>query len=530
MSNIATLLIERSKSQPKALALFDLTRSKYEQTRSAQMLAHGYDQDALTFESFCERFSRLSSGLSSLEGLAQGERVAICMENRPEFFDLLFACWCSGLCVVPINAKLHAKELLHILSDSGAKFAFLSDEKMPELRRLLSQSQTPQVRLMNLGSTAYASLYDHEASACVALKPTDLAWLFYTSGTTGRPKGAMLTHGNLWAMTKAYDADIEEISTGCVNFHAAPLSHGSGLYAIPHLLGGGMQVIFDGFEPAQILQGLRTFSRVSFFVAPTMLMRLVHAAPEGAQWPGLKTIIYGGAPMYVSDVIKALDCFGAKLYQLFGQGESPMTITGLSKANHLGARDALHLARLGSCGLPRTGVQVRVVDEAGRDVPIGEVGEIITWNETVMLGYWAKPLESALALRDQWLYTGDLGCLDQQGYLTLKDRSKDLIISGGSNIYPREVEEVLLLHEDVNECSVVGRAHPDWGEEVVAFVVSKSGGKIDSKELEQLCLDNIARFKRPKAYFMVDGLPKNNYGKVLKSVLRADLQKENLHE
>jgi acyl-CoA synthetase (AMP-forming)/AMP-acid ligase II len=261
-----------------------------------------------------------------------------------------------------------------------------------------------------------------------------------------------------------------------------------------------------------------------------MLMRLVHAAPEGAQWTGLKTIIYGGAPMYVSDVIKALDCFGAKLYQLFGQGESPMTITGLSKSDHLGARDALHLARLGSCGLPRTGVQVRVVDEAGRDVPIGEVGEIITCNETVMLGYWAKPLESALALRDQWLYTGDLGCLDQQGYLTLKDRSKDLIISGGSNIYPREVEEVLLLHEDVNECSVVGRAHPDWGEEVVAFVVSKSGGKIDSKELEQLCLDNIARFKRPKAYFMVDGLPKNNYGKVLKSVLRADLQKENAHE
>ncbi len=237
----------------------------------------------------------------------------------------------------------------------------------------------------------------------------------------------------------------------------------------------------------------------------------------------LKTIYYGGGPMYVADLKRALSIFGPRLYQLYGQGESPMTITGLPKAKHVDIRGEEDLR---SCGFPRTGVQVRVVDESDRDLPIGEVGEVITRSDCVMEGYWNNEKASAETLRGGWLHTGDLGSLDERKYLTLRDRSKDLIISGGSNIYPREVEEVLLRHPDVIEASVVGKSHPEWGEEVVAFVVAKPGAVIKAEALDAICLDHIARFKRPKEYRFVESLPKNNYGKVLKTDLRAILQAE----
>jgi len=189
-----------------------------------------------------------------------------------------------------------------------------------------------------------------------------------------------------------------------------------------------------------------------------------------------------------------------------------MTITGLPQSEHE------KRAHLESCGFERTGVEVKIFDDDDNELPPGEVGEIVTRSDCVMAGYWKNPEATAKALRGGWLHTGDVGSLDAEGFLTIKDRSKDLIISGGSNIYPREIEEVLLQHPAVAECSVVGRAHPEWGEEVVAFIVAK--GSIDKTELDRLCLDNIARFKRPKDYRFVESLPKNNYGKVLKTELR----------
>jgi long-chain acyl-CoA synthetase len=216
--------------------------------------------------------------------------------------------------------------------------------------------------------------------------------------------------------------------------------------------------------------------------------------------------------MYVADALRAIDFFGPRLYQLFGQGESPMTITGLPQSEHA-ARSHLE-----TCGYARTGVEVRVADAEDRDLPPGEVGEILTRSACVMAGYWENPQASAQALRGGWLHTGDLGSLDEAGYLTIRDRSKDMIISGGANIYPREIEEVLLRHPAVAECSVVGRPHPEWGEAVVAFVVRRGG--VTAQELDALCLGHIARFKRPRDYRFVDALPKNNYGKVLKTELR----------
>jgi len=238
----------------------------------------------------------------------------------------------------------------------------------------------------------------------------------------------------------------------------------------------------------------------------------------------LQALVYGGAPMYVSDLLKTLDVFGPHLVQIYGQGESPMTITQLSRQDHQGNGDAAHLARLASCGIARSAVQVRVVDDDGRDMPTGEPGEIITRSDTRMLGYWNNPVATAAAIRDGWLWTGDIGAFDELGYLTLRDRSKDMIIRGGSNIYPREIEEVLLRHAAVAEVSVIGAESADLGEEPVAFVVLKPGMTVTPQELDALCLDNMARFKRPREYFFPEDLPKNNYGKILKTTLRQQLK------
>src|SRR3954452_5152675 len=278
---------------------------------------------------------------------------------------------------------------------------------------------------------------------------------------------------------------------------------------------------------ADILEVVRRHPHVSFFAAPTMLTRLMHAPQvPGADLANLKTIYYGGGPMDVADLEKALPLFGRRLSQLFVQGESPMTITGLNQRHHADTAHSKRRERLGSCGVARTGVLVRVVDEDDRDLPPGEVGEVVTSSDCVMEGYWENKDASAETLRGGWLHTGDLGSIDEDGFLTLRDRSKDMIISGGSNIYPREIEEVLLRHPDLVEASIVGRPHPDWGEEVVAFVVTRPGAEIAEPALDRLCLDHIARFKRPREYRFVEALPKNNYGKVLKPELRRQLQKQ----
>jgi long-chain acyl-CoA synthetase len=247
----------------------------------------------------------------------------------------------------------------------------------------------------------------------------------------------------------------------------------------------------------------------------------------GADLSNLKTIIYGGAPMYLADLEEALEVFGPRLAQIYGQGETPMTITALSKADHADRDHPRWRDRLQSVGLARTDVEVRVVGDDDHELPVGEIGEVVVRGDVVMAGYWNQPDATAETLRGGWLHTGDMGSFDDEGYLTLRDRSKDLIISGGMNIYPREVEEALLRHPGVGAVSVVGRPDPEWGEAVIAFVVAAdlaSPPTID--ELDQTCLDAIARFKRPKDYRFVDSLPTNNYGKVLKRELRDRLLAE----
>jgi long-chain acyl-CoA synthetase len=282
-----------------------------------------------------------------------------------------------------------------------------------------------------------------------------------------------------------------------------------------------------GFDADEFLALAAGHRLATAFAAPTMVKRLVErAAARPVPDDAIRTIVYGGGPMYVADIRRALDVMGHRFVQIYGQGESPMTITALSRGQHADRHHPDYEARLGSVGVAQSVVEVRVVDGDGRPLRPGESGEVVVRGDTVMRGYWRNAEATAHTLRDGWLHTGDVGALDAHGFLTLKDRSKDVIISGGANIYPREVEEALLAHPGVDEACVVGRAHPEWGEEVVAVVVRRPGVPVDEPGLERVCLERIARFKRPRAYRFVDALPKNNYGKVLKREVRRWLDEE----
>ncbi len=342
----------------------------------------------------------------------------------------------------------------------------------------------------------------------------------------------VITHGNLRAMSDCFLTDVETVAPGDAILHAAPLSHGSGLYVLPHVLAGATNVVPEsgGFDPAEIVELIDVFDHALFFAAPTMVKRLVDStAIPAARLDHLKSIVFGGGPMYVADCKAAFAALGPRLAQIYGQGESPMTITAMNRALLTDAIARGDDARLGSVGIAQHGIDVIVAGTDDMPLPQGNVGEVLVRGPTVMAGYWMNPQASAAALANGWLHTGDVGSLDADGFLTLKDRSKDLIISGGSNIYPREVEEVLQSHPDVAEVAVIGRSHPEWGEEVVACIVAR-GDATDptahrnlEQALDMLCLDRIARFKRPKVYFFVDELPKNNAGKVLKTALRERL-------
>jgi acyl-CoA synthetase (AMP-forming)/AMP-acid ligase II len=479
-----------------------------------------------TWAEFAAHTAGAAAGLRDDLGMVPGDRVAIVMRNRPEYLEALMAIWHAGLVAVPVNARLHRDEIAYILDHSGSSIALTDDEHADDVESLVGTVPSlkaavvaPGERWTRLAGSSPAPLTDRLAS--------DPAWLFYTSGTTGRPKGATLTHHNLLMMSLSYFADIDHVRATDSILHAAPISHGSGLYGLPHIARGAVSVLPESgnLDGSELTALLARWSGLSFFAAPIMVKRLAaDPAVATADLTHLRTIIYGGAPMYLADLEDALAVFGERLAQIYGQGETPMTITALSKADH-GDRDHPRWRdRMQSVGAARTDVEVRVVDEDGNELRSGEPGEVLVRGDVVMVGYWNQPEATSATLRDGWLHTGDIGSLDEDGYLTLRDRSKDLIISGGMNIYPREVEEALLRHAGVSAAAVVGRPDAEWGEAVVAFIVPVGGATVPLvDDLDRTCLEHIARYKRPKAYHFVDALPTNNYGKVLKRELREQL-------
>jgi long-chain acyl-CoA synthetase len=493
----------------------------------APALLTGFDLDA-DYQTFARRAGAIGAALALDYGIAPGDRVALFATNCTQYLECLYGIWWIGGVAIPINAKLHGREAAWICSDAGAKLTFVSDDTGEALTE--AKSDLPAaMKTLSVDSNAYRTMRDGEGSpAPLGREVDDLAWLFYTSGTTGRPKGVMLSHGNLVAMTMCYLADIDHATPNDAKLYAAPISHGAGLYNFPHVRMGGRHVIPEsgGFDPDEVLNLGRQLDNVVMFAAPTMVRRLVDVARRrGENGEGIRTIIYGGGPMYLADIREAIATMGQRFVQIYGQGESPMTITALSREWHRRTEHPRYLERLASVGPAQSVMSVRITDADGKPLPAGETGEVEAKGIAVMLGYWNNPQANAEALKDGWLRTGDVGRLDEDGFLTLSDRSKDVIISGGTNIYPREVEEALLTHPDVREVSAIGVADADWGEIVVACVVLEDGAVADDAGLDAHCLASIARFKRPKRYVYLDALPKNNYGKVLKTSLREMMRK-----
>jgi long-chain acyl-CoA synthetase len=482
-------------------------------TRPALLLGRDVVADYATLAG---RAAGLAAGLQT-DGIEPGDRVGIFSKNLPDYLTCLYGIWRAGAVAVPVNAKLHPKEAAWILGDAEARACFVSADLGDGLG---AETDIPQI---DIGSAAFERLCATDPGPMAPRSGDDLAWLFYTSGTTGKPKGVRITHGMILATSLCYPVDVDPVTPGDAALYAAPMSHGAGIYAPIHVRMGAAHIVppSGGFDPGEVLDLSAAHGSTSMFMAPTMVRRLTDTAKAaGSHGDGIRTIVYGGGPMYTADIEEAVDWFGPKFVQIYGQGECPMAITALSRAEVADRAHPNWRARLASVGRAQSAVVVAIGDGRGGLLTPGETGEIMVRGAPVMPGYWKNEAATAKTLVDGWLMTGDVGRLDPDGYLTLADRSKDVIISGGTNIYPREVEEVLLTHPDVHEVSVVGRPSPEWGEEVVAFVVAAPDRAVDPVALDAHCLSQMARFKRPKDYVAVRDLPKNNYGKVLKTELR----------
>ncbi len=497
--------------------------------RHPEHIAVIYKGQQRSFRAFNQRANRLASALRSM-GLAKGDRVAVLQRNCPELMETMFASFKAGGVVVPINARLHPREYQFIIAHSGAKFVVFTKEfadgmaavraELPEVSCFIGVDGGASDTLCYDDLLAAGAPDDADAETAEG----DVCWFFYTSGTTGRPKGAMVTHGNLRFMTDHYLSEVYPLLPQDMVLHAGPLTHGSGLWMLPITLGGATQVINDSpsFDPEHIF-GLIERHKVSkiAFVAPTMITMLLRS-PAIARFDlsSLKFIGYGGANMLVEDLKRAIRQWGPMLCQIYGQGESPMTISMLERQDHVLSEDPRIEQRLASAGKVRAGISVTVLDENARPVSVGEIGEVCITGPVVMKGYWRDDVATAEAFKGGIYHTGDLARFDEDGYLYLLDRKKEMIISGGANIYPREVEEILALHPDVVEVAVIGIPDRLWGESVLALVRPRENAAVTEGSLIALCQENLAGYKKPRYFRFVDDLPKNAYGKILKRELK----------
>ena len=489
-------------------------------------LAIQYGEQQLTYAELTQRVGRLTRALQTL-GVRPGDRVALVQRNGPALFETLFACFRAGAVAVPINVRLHPEEVAFICQDCEARVLVATGEYAPSAFQ--ARKQIPELQLVGVESIAGALDYEKLLSAAdqvtidAEVGPDDLAWLFYTSGTTGKPKGAMLTHRNLLAMTMNYFADVYPLTPEDVVLHAAPLTHGSGLFGLPAIARGTTSVILHtpSFDPQTVFTLIQSMRVTTIaFLAPTQIKMLLNGPYQSYDLSSLRCIPYGGGPMYVEDMKQAVEAFGPVLLQIYGQGEAPMTISYLRREEHVTHGDPVAEQHLASAGIPRTNVEVRIVDDDDHEVATGEIGEIVARGSVVMAGYWDRPDATAETLRGGWLHTGDIGTMDAQGYLYLLDRKKDMIISGGNNIYPREIEEVLLKHPAIYEVAVIGVPDPLWGESVKAIVALRPGTTVTEEEVHALCRQHLASYKKPRIVEFVPELPKSAYGKILKRELR----------
>lgn len=508
--NLATLAVQSAESYPHRPAFY-------------------WNDRTIGYAEFGARVAALAEGLRSL-GVRRGDRVAVYTDNCPELLECYFAAWQTGACVVPINARFVRDEVVYHAGNPRVRtFIFARDfrdtvaglrERLPSVRDYVCLGEPLG------GQISYEDLIEEHAGAPNRVEEVagdEPAWLFYTSGTTGRPKGAVLTHANLRFVAVGWCADLMHIEPEDVGMHAAPLSHGAGFHALALTAKGAAQAVLPSprFDPEAFCETVERHRVTNTALVPTQLKRL--ASYEGLKehdLSSLQYLAYYGSPMYVEDLKEALRRMGPIFVQIYGQGETPMTATYLRREEHFVEGPEEVVGRLASCGRIRTGMEVAILDEEDRELARGEMGEICVRGPSVFTGYWEKPEESAQTLKNGWLHTADLGRMDGYGYVYVMDRKKDMIISGGSNVYPREVEEVLLEHPAVLEASVFGVPDPDWGEAVRAVVVAAPGAEVGEEELIGFCKERLANYKRPKSVDLAEELPKSSIGKVLKRELR----------
>lgn len=483
--------------------------------RNPDQVAVTWGGCAVTWAELDRRSDALGAAFRAL-GAGPGDRVALLMRNRPELLETMFAAFKTGMVIVPLNARLPAAEVAYHLEDSGAAVLVTDEAGAAEVG-------DPGLPVVPTGP-AYERLIALHSNGgrTVDVRPETVAWLFYTSGTTGRPKGAKLTHGGLAFVVASWLADLTPLGEHDVTLHVAPLSHGAGFHALAAVARGTRQVIpaGDRFDPQAVLALLRAERVTNTWMVPTQITMLVdHLDGAAPHLPDLRYVVYGGAPYPPTELAEALRALGPVLVQLYGQGESPMTMTWLPASDHPDP-DGPDTSLLRSAGWPRPGMDVRIFSpESGDPLGTDEIGEVAVSGPALMIGYWNQPEETAKALRDGWLYTGDLGSIDSQGTLFLLDRSKDMIITGGSNVYAIEVERALLEHADVVDAAVIGTPHRTWGETVTAVVVRRDGGA-EVEDLAAYAKRLLAPYKVPRRFEFVDAIPRNAYGKVDKRGLR----------
>ncbi|HKH00173.1 MAG TPA: acyl-CoA synthetase [Bradyrhizobium sp.] len=481
--------------------------------------------------------SGLAAGLAS-RGLVKGDRILVHSKNCDEMFWSMFAAFRLGAVWVPTNFRLMPDEVTYLATASGAK-AFLCHADFPEHAAAV-QSSCPELAFVwRIGEGTFG---EQSVSEVIAAHPTvqinetsveydDPCWFFFTSGTTGRSKAAVLTHGQMAFVITNHLADLMPGTTeNDASLVVAPLSHGAGVHQLVQTARGVPTILLSS-ERFDIDEAFRLIERhrvSNIFTVPTILKMMVeHPAIDRYDHSSLRYVIYAGAPMYREDQKAALKKLGNVLVQYFGLGEVTGNITVLRPDLHE-PEDGPH-ARIGTCGIERTGMQVSIQSEDGRELKPFETGEICVIGPGVFAGYYDNPDANAKAFRDGWFRTGDLGHMDEEGFVYITGRASDMYISGGSNIYPREVEEKILTHPAIGEVAIVGVPDPVWGEVGIAVCVRREGaGAVTEAEMAGFLAPKVPRYKMPKRFFFWDALPKSGYGKVPKRLVRDELEARGL--
>lgn len=491
--------------------------------RYAERPALIFGDRRIGFRELHVRTNRLGNGLAEL-GLRKGDRVAVVLENSPEFVETQFALAKLGLVMVPVNVRLSPAERAFILEDSEAAAAVCDGRGAAEIQRL--GAALPALRhvvsVTGGGTHAYEDLVARgsDASPGIEVDDADLELIRYTSGTTGRPKGAVFTVAQAVAQMVDCLLNLERAPGPASRMlHAAPLGHGSGTYFLGFYVRGAVNVVLPRFDVERVLETIARARVTHFYLVPTMLHALLdHPRLAAYDLSSLEQIFYGASPISERSLRRAIEVFGRVLRQQYGTSETGNPNTLLPSAEHVVNGTAEQARRLSSAGRASLGAEVRVVDEHGREVPRGQPGEIVVRRQTTMLEYWRQPEATARSLRDGWFHTGDIGVMDEDGYVFIRDRKSDMVISGGFNVYPAEVEQVLQRHPRVREAAVIGIPDPHWGESVKAYVVA--AGDVTEAELIEWCKTHIASYKKPRRVEFVAGLPKSATGKVLRRVLK----------